>query len=186
MPFGGVKVKDVSSHDFVKALGAHFKKQMIGASKAKLPHYIDYVKTGKSKELAPYDKDWYYIRAASIARHIYLRRGVGVGALTKVYGGRKRRGSQPSKFVRASSSVCRHVLQTLEKLNIVEEDTDNGGRRITSIGQRDLDRIASQVSSAHTVTRGYRASIIIIRGSCQKCCCIYQECLLLLPATLFL
>ena len=29
MPFGGVKVKDVSSHDFVKALGAHFKKQMM-------------------------------------------------------------------------------------------------------------------------------------------------------------
>ena len=48
---------------------------------------MDYIKTGKSKELAPYDKDWYYIRAASVARHIYLRRGVGVGALTKVYGG---------------------------------------------------------------------------------------------------
>ena len=43
-----------------------------------------------------------------------------------ILAGRKRRGSQPSKFVRASSSVCRHVLQTLEKLNIVEEDTDNG------------------------------------------------------------
>lgn len=58
-----------------------------GNTKAKLPSYVDYIKTGKSKELAPYDKDWYYIRAASVARHIYLRRGVGVGALTKVYGG---------------------------------------------------------------------------------------------------
>ena len=29
MPFGGNKVKDVSSHDFVKALSAHFKKQMM-------------------------------------------------------------------------------------------------------------------------------------------------------------
>jgi len=31
--------------------------------KITLPAYVDYVKTGKHKELAPYDKDWYYIRA---------------------------------------------------------------------------------------------------------------------------
>lgn len=29
----------------------------------KLPEYVDYVKTGRHKELAPYDKDWYYVRA---------------------------------------------------------------------------------------------------------------------------
>ena len=45
------------------------------------------MKTGPHKELSPYDKDWYYIRAASVARHIYLRKGVGIGALSKVYGG---------------------------------------------------------------------------------------------------
>ena len=146
MPFGGVTVKDVNSHQYVVALAQHIKKQMIGAgSKAKLPQWVDYVKTSKAKELAPYEKDWYYIRAASVARHIYLRRGVGVGALTKVYGSRKRRGSRPSIYVKASSSVCRHVVQTLEKLKIIEEDPDNGGRRITSQGQRDLDRIAGQV-----------------------------------------
>ena len=48
---------------------------------------MDYVKMGRFKELPPTDKDWYYIRAASVARHIYLRRGTGVGAFTKVYGG---------------------------------------------------------------------------------------------------
>ena len=31
--------------------------------KITLPAYVDYVKTGKHKELAPYDKDWYYVRA---------------------------------------------------------------------------------------------------------------------------
>ena len=138
-------MKDVDSHEFVLALASYFKKQMVGNTKAKPPSYVDYIKTGKAKELAPYDKDWYYIRAASVARHIYLRRGVGVGALTKVYGGRKRRGAAPSQFCRGSASLCRNVLQTLEKLNIVEEDPDNGGRRITSQGQRDLDRIAAQV-----------------------------------------
>lgn len=58
------------------------------SDKIKLPDYVDYVKTAKHKELAPYDRDWYYIRAASVVRHIYLRKGVGVGALQKVYGGR--------------------------------------------------------------------------------------------------
>ena len=35
------------------------------SAKVKLPDYVDYVKTGKHKELAPYDKDWYYIRAGT-------------------------------------------------------------------------------------------------------------------------
>uniref|UniRef100_A0A2P2KYP1 Uncharacterized protein MANES_01G097700 n=1 Tax=Rhizophora mucronata TaxID=61149 RepID=A0A2P2KYP1_RHIMU len=28
-----------------------------------LPHWTDIVKTGRFKELAPYDPDWYYVRA---------------------------------------------------------------------------------------------------------------------------
>ena len=136
-------MKDVPSHDFVKALSIWLKK----SGKIKLPDYADYVKTGKHKELAPYDKDWYYIRAASVVRHIYLRQGVGVGALQKVYGGRKRRGTRPSKYVRASASLHRHILQQLEKMKLIEQDDDNGGRRITSKGQKDLDQIAGQVIS---------------------------------------
>lgn len=86
------------------------------SGKVKLPDYVDYIKTGHHKELAPYDKDWYFVRAgmlchlqfhnhaelkrnlfidltlifydlASVLRHIYIRPGVGVGALQKVYGG---------------------------------------------------------------------------------------------------
>ena len=36
---------------------------VIRSGKITLPAYVDYVKTGKHKELTPYDKDWYYIRA---------------------------------------------------------------------------------------------------------------------------
>jgi small subunit ribosomal protein S19e len=143
MPFGGVTVKDVPSHDFVKALAEWLKK----SGKIKLPDYVDYAKTAKHKELAPYDRDWYYVRAASVVRHIYLRRGVGVGGLQKVYGGRKRRGTRPGKYVLASASVHRHVLQQLEKMKLIEQDDENGGRRITSKGQKDLDQIAGQVIS---------------------------------------
>jgi small subunit ribosomal protein S19e len=39
------------------------------------------------------------------------------------------------------------VLQALEAIKLVEKDA-NGGRRLTSQGFRDLDRIASQIKSA--------------------------------------
>ncbi|NWV38249.1 RS19 protein, partial [Grantiella picta] len=81
---------------------------------------------------------------ASTARHLYLRGGAGVGSMAKVYGGRQRRGVRPSHFSRGSGAVARRVLQALEALKIVEKDQD-GGRKLTPQGQRDLDRIAGQV-----------------------------------------
>ena len=84
----------------------------------------------------------YYVRAAAIARHIYMRKTVGVGRLRKVHGGTKNRGSRPSHHVDASGSVDRKVMQSLEKIGILEQDEEKGGRRITQAGQRDLDRIA--------------------------------------------
>ncbi len=43
-----------------------------------------YPQTGCFKEMCPMDPDWYYTRAASIARKVYLRGGTGVGAFSKV------------------------------------------------------------------------------------------------------
>uniref|UniRef100_A0A2L2Y3J0 Ribosomal protein S19 n=1 Tax=Parasteatoda tepidariorum TaxID=114398 RepID=A0A2L2Y3J0_PARTP len=133
-------VKDVKQHDFVKALSAHFKK----SGKLKVPEWVDVVKTGMHKELAPYDEDWFYTRCASVARHLYIRSPAGVGALTKIYGGRYRRGTRPSRYCRGSSSVARKALQALENLKLVEQDP-SGGRKLSNQGRRDLDRIASQI-----------------------------------------
>ena len=58
------------------------------SSKLKVPEWTDIAKTGKHKEQGPTDPDWYYIRSASVARHLYLRGGVGVNAITKIYGGK--------------------------------------------------------------------------------------------------
>ena len=100
-------VKDVSSHDFVIAYAAHLKR--IG--KIEVPKWADLVKTSTHKELAPYDPDWYYIRAAAIARRVYLRGGIGVGAFKRIFGGRISRGTRPEKFATGSGSVCRHILK---------------------------------------------------------------------------
>ncbi|CAN6450045.1 unnamed protein product [Victoria cruziana] len=134
-------VKDVSPHDFVTAYASHLKR----SGKVELPHWTDIVKTATFKELAPYDPDWYYVRAASMARKIYLRQGIGVGGFQKIYGGRKRNGSRPPHFCKSSGSIARHVLQQLEKMNIIELDP-KGGRRITSSGQRDLDQVAGRIA----------------------------------------
>ncbi|CDS05217.1 Putative 40S ribosomal protein S19-A [Lichtheimia ramosa] len=133
----GITVKDVNAHAFIKAYSAYLKR----TGKLEIPKWVDIVKTGTHKELAPYDPDWFFVRAASVARHIYIRKCVGVGALKKVHGGRINRGSRPSHHVDASGAVNRRVLQALEKIGVLEQDK-KGGRRITQDGQRDLDRIA--------------------------------------------
>ncbi|MBA0857855.1 hypothetical protein Goshw_018217, partial [Gossypium schwendimanii] len=88
-----------------------------------LPPWTDIVKGGKLKELPPYDPDWYYIRAASMARKIYLRGGLGVGAFRRIYGGAKRNGSRPRHFCKSSGSIARHILQQLQNVYIVDLDT---------------------------------------------------------------
>ena len=124
--------------------------------------WVDTVKTGPSRELPPQSIDWYihpsspllnqptnppfpplsrfYTRAASVARHIYLRKSVGVGRMRKVHGATRNRGSRPSHHVDASGSVDRKVMQSLEKIGVLEMDEEKGGRRISQGGRRDLDR----------------------------------------------
>jgi len=134
-----ISVKDVDQQAFVKALAAFLKK----TGKLKVPAWVDLVKNGIFNELAPADSDWFYIRCASVARHLYLRRA-GVGALTKVYGGRKRNGVRPSHFCRGSSNIARKALQALEAVKLVEK-VERGGRTLSKQGRRDLDRIAGQM-----------------------------------------
>jgi len=125
----------------VKSIANFLKK----SGKVKVPDWADVVKLAKYNELAPYDPDWYFVRTASIARHLYFRSPAGVGAFRKVYGGRKRRGTEPAHFVKGSSSVIRKCLQTLEALKWVDKDANKGGRVLTRQGRKDLDRISSQL-----------------------------------------
>jgi small subunit ribosomal protein S19e len=107
---------------------------------------MDIIKTGKYKELAPENPDWFYIRCASILRHLYHRSPSGISGLSRVYGGRQRRGVRPSHFCRADTNAIRKVLQALENIKLVEKHPE-GGRKLTPVGQRDLDRIAAQLAA---------------------------------------
>ncbi|GJJ10498.1 hypothetical protein Clacol_004724 [Clathrus columnatus] len=136
-------VRDVAPDAFIAAYSSHLKR----SGKLDVPVWVDIVKTGAFKEQAPYDPDWFYVRAAAVARHIYLRKHVGIGALAKLHGGRNRRGNRPSHHADASTNIQRKVCQALEKIGVLELAAD-GGRRITQDGQRDLDRIATAIVEA--------------------------------------
>ena len=132
--------RDVAAQDFINAYASFLQRQ----GKLEVPGYVDIVKTSSGNEMPPQDSEgWFYKRAASVARHIYMRKQVGVGKLNKLYGGAKSRGVRPFKHIDASGSINRRVLQALEKIGIVEI-SPKGGRRISENGQRDLDRIAAQ------------------------------------------
>ncbi|CAJ0958145.1 unnamed protein product, partial [Mesorhabditis belari] len=141
--------KDVDSAEVVKYI-AHFLKK---SGKVKLPECADLVKLGQSKELAPIDPDWYYIRCAAIARRLYSR-PTGVGGLRKIYGGKLRRGVRPNHWIAGCGSVCRRALQTLEHLKWVEKGPEGKGRIISKQGRKDLDRIAADAKSKQ-VTEQY-------------------------------
>lgn len=85
------------------------------------PQWVELAKTGTHKELGPYNPDWFYVRCAATARHVYVRSPVGVGALTKIFaGGKKRRGVRPNVSTRGSGSVARNAIKQLEKMGLVQ------------------------------------------------------------------
>jgi small subunit ribosomal protein S19e len=59
---GGITVRDVRSDAFIAAFAQVLKNN----DKFVVPKWADTIKTGVHKELAPYDPDWYYIRAGKL------------------------------------------------------------------------------------------------------------------------
>lgn len=64
----GVTVRDVDPAKFISAYADVLKNN----DKFHVPKWVDLVKTGVHKELAPYDPDWYYIRAGTVIVLPYL------------------------------------------------------------------------------------------------------------------
>ena len=131
-------VRDVEAEKFITAYAAHMKR----SNKVTPPEWQDMVKTATWKEKGPLKTDWYYTRAAAVARKIYLRPR-GIGQLQQAFGGRSRRGTRRNKSAKGTQGIIRHCLQQLEKAGIVQKH-DNGGRKITFKGQKDMDLIAVQ------------------------------------------
>uniref|UniRef100_A0A7J2TJ56 Small ribosomal subunit protein eS19 n=1 Tax=Archaeoglobus fulgidus TaxID=2234 RepID=A0A7J2TJ56_ARCFL len=107
------------------------------------PEWANFVKTGVNRERAPEQKDWWYLRVASILRRIYIDGPVGIERLRTFYGGRKRRGVRLAHFAKGSGAIIRKALQQLEQLGYVAKT--NEGRVITAEGRSFLDKIANEI-----------------------------------------
>ena len=107
------------------------------------PAWSNFVKTGVHKERKPENADWWYVRAASIIRRVYMDGPVGVMSLRTYYGGKKDRGVRPEVFKKGSGSIIRHALHQLEDAGYVEKV--EGGRVVSPAGRSFLDKISAEI-----------------------------------------
>lgn len=126
-------------------------REVANALKEKItaPKWATFVKTGAHKERPPLEKDWWYIRAASVLRTIYRSGPVGVSKLRSKYGGAKNRGVKPHQFTKASGSILRKILQQLETAGFVAKVKEgvHKGRVITPAGVSLLAKAAARIKA---------------------------------------
>ncbi len=113
----------------------------------KEPEWVAFVKTGVAKKRPPQEKDFWFKRAASILRQIYIHKTVGTNRLRTRYGSKKNRGMRPERFKKASGKIIRVILQQAEAAELLEKYNEAGkraGRRLTEKGKELLERIGGE------------------------------------------
>ena len=141
-------VYDVPPAKLIEGLKAELKK----TSAVKPPEWAAFVKTGADKEKIPEDKDWWYIRSASILCKLYKGGPIGIQGLKRKYAGKKNRGYKPDAVRGASGAVIKHILVQLEGAGFAEKT--KRGRIITKEGTSLLDKISHKVKrSADKTTK---------------------------------
>ena len=151
-----ITVKDVPADKFINAYAEHLKK----TQKVQPMKGSGYIKTGVFKQMPPNSDDWFYVRAASLARVVYLRPEIGISTLRHVYGGRKNNGNAQYHHALASAKILRYTLQQLESANVVMRLSDKRNKNhetlpdkqgkllprvLTPEGHKELNEIAKQV-----------------------------------------
>ena len=131
-------VYEVNAADLVKVASLRLKEKSL-----KKPGYVDFVKTGPSKERVPQDRDFWFTRSASILRQVYLNGPIGVSKLRTRYGSRKEHVVHKHHHMKAGGSIIRDSLIELEKLKLVKNTKE--GRVITPQGKSFLDKISNEL-----------------------------------------
>jgi len=120
---------------YIEAIKEELKK----FEELKPPLFILFSKSGAHKQRPPQQKDFWYIRAASILRKLSKGKPISVKDFSIIYGGRKKRGRKVERFHPAGTKHIRLILQKLEKIGFVKKTPK--GRVITSEGLKFLNKI---------------------------------------------
>jgi small subunit ribosomal protein S19e len=110
------------------------------------PPWAAFAKAGVHQQMPPEDPDWWFIRAASVLRRLYIDGPVGVQRMRTAYGGKRDRGSSPFQFRKGGGSALRKVLQQLEAAGLVAKDRT--GRSLSVDGRKLLDAVAHGLRKA--------------------------------------
>ena len=129
-------VFDVPADKLIAAASGKLKS----VSELKPPEWVGFVKSGAHRERAPDQPDFWYIRAASLLRQVYLNGPLGVSVFRKHYGGAKGHTVKRAHSTRAGGSIIRKALIGLEKAGLVDKKKE--GRVITAKGKSFLDGVA--------------------------------------------
>ncbi|MBU0953491.1 MAG: 30S ribosomal protein S19e [Nanoarchaeota archaeon] len=134
-------VKDVDPNLLIAAAAAELAKN----EHCKPPAWAAFTKTGTSRQRPPAQKDWWYLRSASMLQKLATGKPIGVSRLRTVYGGRKNRGHKPERQRDASGKIIRTVFQQLEAAGYVK--TEKGKGRVLTKDGRAVLKTAIQLAT---------------------------------------
>jgi small subunit ribosomal protein S19e len=134
-----VNVHDVPSAKLIPALAVQVK----GLPGMDVPDWALFVKTGSHAERPPNDPEWWFSRAASILRKLYIHGPVGQSDLERAYGGTKALHYYPKHHRDAGGSSIRRILKQLEQAELVAKT--HKGRVLTPKGRAMLDKVSMDV-----------------------------------------
>jgi Ribosomal protein S19E (S16A) len=135
-----VTVYDVPAEKLILKTAEKLK----GNSNIVPPEWAEYAKTGRHTERAPAQDDWWYTRAASILRKLYVKGPMGSSKLAAEYGGFADKGAMPNRAVKGSRNIARKCMMQLEAAGYLLP-TGKEGRKISPAGQSLLDNTAKEV-----------------------------------------
>ena len=134
-----VSAHDVPSSRLIPALAAQMKE----VPAVQQPDWAQLVKTGSHAERPPTNADWWFTRAASLLRKLYLHGPVGLSDLERAYGGSKALNYFPKHHRDAGGSSIRKILRQLEQAELVTKTPK--GRVLTPRGRALLDKVSKDI-----------------------------------------
>lgn len=139
----------VSTYDVAPAkLLALVAEELKAVAEIKPPAWAKFCKTASFKERPPVNKDWWYLRAASILRKVSRLGPIGTFKLRTVYGGKGGSSMAEERSEKAAGNHLRKMLQQLEAAGYLKKAQKkiHKGRIIASKGVSLLDRCSAKLA----------------------------------------
>ena len=132
---------DVPASKFIDRLAKYLKENV---EEVQPPSWAAVAKTGSHVEKQPQNSDWWYTRAASLLRKVYVHGPIGLEKLRSDYGGRKGYTVRPNHAAKAGGSNIRKILQQLEQADLIQTSRPQG-RLMSPKGRKMLKEVSEDL-----------------------------------------